>query len=291
MSTLTKNLKVLSHRLTPKYLLTRLAGFLAARDLGKTTTFFINVFINKYKINMSEANQENPASYHTFNDFFTRTLKPGMRPIDENEASIVMPVDGTMAEFGETKFERLIAAKGQDYSLRNLLGGSSDYQDFSNGNFACIYLSPSNYHRIHMPIDGTLKKMVYIPGKFYSVNPTYVEAIDELFTKNERVVCFFDTKAGPMAMVLVGATIVGSISTSWAGVITPGNKRELKTWDYSELTTPITLKKGEEMGKFLLGSTVITCFAPNGINFANELKTAQAVKLGTVLGTIPSTNK
>lgn len=286
MNSFVKNIKVLTHHLTPKYILTRIAGLLADQDLGSITTCFIKAFIKKYHIDMQEALKENPQDYHSFNEFFTRVLKPNARPIDNETNVVVMPVDGTMAEFGSTKYDRLIAAKGQDYSLKNLLGGGEDYKDFSNGDFACIYLSPSNYHRIHMPIDGTLKKMIYIPGKFYSVNPTYVEAIDELFTKNERVVCFFDTSAGPLAMVLVGATIVGSIATTWAGVITPQNKRKLKVWDYSNLEQPVNLKKGEEMGKFLLGSTVITCFGPNKISFIPELKTNHPVKLGTKLANI-----
>ena len=211
-----ESVKTIIHRMTPKYLLTRLAGVLARNELGSLTTWAITKFISKYGIDMSEAQKEKPEDYKTFNEFFTRDLKDGARPICPEENRLCMPVDGTIAEFGDITQGRIVAAKGQDYSFRVLVGGNDeDAAVFKDGKFICIYLSPANYHCIHMPIDGTLKKMLFVPGKYYSVNPTYVKTISELFTKNERAVCLFDTPAGPMAMVLVGATIVGSISTGY----------------------------------------------------------------------------
>ncbi len=285
MSILKKNLKVLAHRATPKFLLTRLAGVFARNELGEFTTWGIKKFAKHFNIDMTEAEKEDFADYKTFNEFFTRPLKSGVRPIDTDELHAVSPVDGTVAEFGKIEYDRLIAAKGQDYSLRNLLGNELEYKDFSGGEFACIYLSPANYHRIHMPVTGTLTKMVYIPGKYYSVNPTIVASIDELFTKNERVICFFDTEFGKMAMVLVGATIVGSIATVWENEISPKNKREKKVWNYENQAEKITIQKGEEMGRFYLGSTVITTFAPNKVTLAESLVTGNAIKLGEHLAT------
>lgn len=271
--------KVFIHYLTPKYFLTCLAGFFARRELGGLTTFFIKLFIKKFNINMSEAKIENPKDFKTFNEFFTRELKDGVRPIYGNENNICMPVDGTMAEFGPINDDTLIAAKGQEYSLQTLLGGQeSDATPFKNGSFACIYLSPSNYHRIHMPITGKLTKMVFIPGKYYSVNPTYVKHIPNLFAANERAVCFFETAVGPMAMTLVGATIVASIATIWHGEVAPNKLKKTTEWDYNDQN--IVIEKGKEMGSFYLGSTVILCFGKDAIKLAESYKTGDAVKLG-----------
>jgi phosphatidylserine decarboxylase len=280
------NIKVLIHHLTPKFMLTKLAGILASHQLGSLTTFMIKKFAAHYKINMSEAKKETPEEYKTFNEFFTRELKDNARPIYENENSVTMPVDGTLAEFGTISYGRLIAAKGQDYSLRDLLGGNTETAKlFENGKFACIYLSPMNYHRIHMPFTGKLRQMIFIPGKFYSVNPLYVSKIDNLFTRNERVVCIFDTKFGPMAMVLVGATIVGSIATKWAGRVYPQNRKDITVYNYKE-HEQISIDKGAEMGQFYLGSTVITIFPKSTVEFVNKLKTNDTVWLGNELANL-----
>ncbi|WP_405366752.1 archaetidylserine decarboxylase [Ruminobacter sp.] len=279
--------KTLIHRLTPKYLLTRLAGVLARNELGGLTTWAITQFIKKYKIDMSEALKEKPEEYKTFNEFFTRDLKDGARPVCPEESRLCMPVDGTVAEFGDITYGRIVAAKGQDYSFRSLIGGDdNDAAAFNDGKFICIYLSPANYHCIHMPVDGTLRKMVFVPGKYYSVNPTYVKTISELFTKNERAVCLFDTPAGPMAMVLVGATIVGSISTEWHGEVSPNRLREVTVWDYSDQN--ITLNKGDRMGKFYLGSTVILLFGRDAVSFVEGIESGKAVKFGEPLADIGS---
>ncbi|MDD6177670.1 MAG: archaetidylserine decarboxylase [Ruminobacter sp.] len=282
------NLKVFIHHLTPKFLLTKLAGFFADKNLGFITTSFIKIFVRHYKIDMSEALREKVEDYKTFNEFFVRELKDGARPIVEGEDTIASPVDGTMAEFGKISYGRLIAAKGQDYSLKELLGDDKDEaQKFIDGTFACIYLAPSNYHRIHMPVTGKLRKMIFVPGKFYSVNPTYVQKIDNLFTKNERAICFFDTPCGPMAMVLVGATIVGSIITKWAGKVYPSNRKTTTTYNYNG-DDQITINKGEEMGQFCLGSTVITIFGKDAVTLEESLKTGYTMKLGQKLGLINS---
>lgn len=277
-----ESVKTIIHRMTPKYLLTRLAGVLARNELGSLTTCAITKFISKYGIDMSEAQKEKPEDYKTFNEFFTRDLKDGARPICPEENRLCMPVDGTIAEFGDITQGRIVAAKGQDYSFRVLVGGNDeDAAVFKDGKFICIYLSPANYHCIHMPIDGTLKKMLFVPGKYYSVNPTYVKTISELFTKNERAVCLFDTPAGPMAMVLVGATIVGSISTEWHGEVSPNKLKQVTVWDYSD--KDISLKKGEKMGKFYLGSTVILLFGQDAVSFVDGLESGKPVKLGEPL--------
>jgi phosphatidylserine decarboxylase len=277
-----ESVKTIIHRMTPKYLLTRLAGVLARNELGSLTTWAITKFISKYGIDMSEAQKEKPEDYKTFNEFFTRDLKDGARPICPEENRLCRPVDGTIAEFGDITQGRIVAAKGQDYSFRVLVGGNDeDAAVFKDGKFICIYLSPANYHCIHMPIDGTLKKMLFVPGKYYSVNPTYVKTISELFTKNERAICLFDTPAGPMAMVLVGATIVGSISTEWHGEVSPNKLKQVTVWDYSD--KDISLKKGEKMGKFYLGSTVILLFGQDAVSFVDGLESGKPVKLGEPL--------
>jgi phosphatidylserine decarboxylase len=279
-----KTLKTLIHHLTPKQFLTRAAGFFAEREWGEVTTFVIETFISIYHIDMKEALKENPENYKTFNEFFIRELKPGLRPLPRGLNAIAAPVDGTIAEYGYITYGRLIAAKGQDYSLRNLLGGDEQVSaPFEDGNFETIYLAPSNYHRIHMPMAGTLRKIIYIPGKYYSVNPDYVERIEGLFAKNERAVAIFDTAAGPMALVFVGATIVGSIGITGIGIISPNKERKIKVTEFPAETAP-TYAKGEEIGYFKLGSTVITIFGKKSVTLSPEQKSGSAVKMGTLMG-------
>ena len=281
-----KTLKTLLHRITPKHLITRLAGFLAEKEMGDVTTFVIETFISIYNIDMKEAEKENPEDYKTFNEFFTRPLKAGQRPLARGQNVIVAPVDGTIAEYGYITYGRLIAAKGQDYSLRTLLGGDERVSAmFEDGNFETIYLAPSNYHRIHMPIAGTLRRIIYIPGKYYSVNPDYVERIEGLFTKNERAVALFDTPAGPMALVFVGATIVGSIGITGVGIISPNKERRVQITDFPDDTAP-SYAKGQEIGFFKLGSTVITVFGNNSVTLSPEQKSGSPVKMGTLMGYI-----
>ena len=250
-------LKVLPQYLLPKQLLTSLAGRLASQARGGTTTSVIGWFVKKYQVNMAEALNPDIASYATFNDFFTRALKPGARPLVATE--LICPVDGAISQFGDIKQDQIFQAKGHSYSTTALVGGDSTLAaQFQNGSFATLYLSPKDYHRIHMPCDGTLKRMIYVPGDLFSVNPTTACGVPGLFARNERTVCVFDTPEGPFVLVLVGATIVGSMATVWHGQINPPRSADVREWRYDD--EPISLKQGDEMGRFMLGSTVVMLF-------------------------------
>ncbi|UPR28381.1 phosphatidylserine decarboxylase [Vibrio crassostreae] len=267
----------------PQHGLTRLVGKLASAKAGGLTTAIINWFIKQYKVNMDEALHSDPKHFKTFNEFFVRELKEGMRPIAEGESVIVHPADARVSQFGPITDGQLIQAKGHDYSARELLGGDVALADeFKDGEFATLYLSPSDYHRVHMPCDGTLRQMIYVPGDLFSVNPLTAENVPNLFARNERVVCIFDTEFGPMAQVLVGATIVGSIEQVWAGTITPPRGNSVYKWDYpAQGNNAIILKKGEEMGRFKLGSTVINLFAKDAIKFDDTMQNGEKTVLGT----------
>jgi phosphatidylserine decarboxylase len=250
-------LKVLPQYLLPKLLLTSLAGRFASRARGNTTTSVIRWFVKKYQVNMAEALNPDISSYSSFNDFFTRALKPGVRPLAE--AELVCPVDGAISQFGDIKQDQIFQAKGHSYSTTALVGGDSALAgQFQNGSFATIYLSPKDYHRIHMPCDGRLTRMIYVPGDLFSVNPTTARGVPGLFARNERVVCVFDTAQGPFVLVLVGATIVGSMATVWHGQINPPRPTDTREWRYDDEL--ISLKQGDEMGRFMLGSTVVMLF-------------------------------
>ncbi|WP_082766731.1 archaetidylserine decarboxylase [Ferrimonas marina] len=281
-------LKVNLQYVMPKHALSRLVGKFAASESGWATTAFINWFIRQYKINMQEALIEDPKGFKTFNDFFTRELKPGLRPLDEGEKTLVQPVDGCVSQLGPIVDERIFQAKGHDYGLLELLGGhKADAAPFKDGHFTTIYLSPQDYHRIHMPCAGTLRRMIYVPGDLFSVNPLTTENVPGLFARNERVVTLFDTEHGPMAMVLVGATIVASIETVWSGTVTPPAGAQIMSWDYpAEGEQAIRLEKGEEMGRFKLGSTVVACFGAEMLEGFDEAFTAGAkTRLGQAMAT------
>ncbi|MEG3222178.1 archaetidylserine decarboxylase [Vibrio gigantis] len=267
----------------PQHGLTRLVGKLASAKAGGLTTAIINWFIKQYKVNMDEALHSDPKHFKTFNEFFVRELKDGMRPIAEGDSVIVHPADARVSQFGPITDGQLIQAKGHNYSARELLGGDAGLaEEFKDGEFATLYLSPSDYHRVHMPCDGTLRQMIYVPGDLFSVNPLTAENVPNLFARNERVVCIFDTEFGPMAQVLVGATIVGSIEQVWAGTITPPRGNSVYKWDYpAQGDTAIALKKGEEMGRFKLGSTVINLFAKDAIKFDETMLNGEKTVLGT----------
>ena len=250
-------LKVLPQYVLPKQLLTNLAGRYASQARGSTTTSVIRWFVKKYQVNMAEALNPDISSYATFNDFFTRALKPGVRPLAEVE--LICPVDGAISQFGDIKQDQIFQAKGHSYSTTALVGGDSTLATkFQNGSFATLYLSPKDYHRIHMPCDGTLKRMIYVPGDLFSVNPTTARGVPGLFARNERVVCVFDTAQGSFVLVLVGATIVGSMATVWHGQINPPRSANVREWRYDDEL--ISLKQGDEMGRFMLGSTVVMLF-------------------------------
>ncbi|WP_119009365.1 archaetidylserine decarboxylase [Vibrio superstes] len=267
----------------PQHGLTRLVGKLASAKLGGVTTSIIRGFIKQYKINMDEALHSDPAHFETFNEFFVRELKPGIRPVVEDDSVITHPADACVSQFGPIEDGKLIQAKKHSYSARELLGGDLNLaESFADGSFATLYLSPSDYHRVHMPCDGTLRQMIYVPGDLFSVNPLTAENVENLFARNERVVCIFDTEFGPMAQVLVGATIVGSIELTWAGTVTPPRGNTVYRWDYpADGEKAIHIKKGEEMGRFKLGSTVINLFPKGAIEFDESMQLEAITRLGT----------
>ena len=265
----------------PHHLLSRWIGRLAECETTWFKNRLITWFVKRYQVNMSEAQLEDTSAYKHFNDFFTRALKPDARPLDQSEKAVLSPADGVISQVGTIEHGRIFQAKGHSFSLVELLGGDAERATpFMGGNFSTVYLSPKDYHRVHMPLTGILREMVYIPGRLFSVNHTTAENVPELFARNERVACIFDTEHGPMAVVLVGAMIVASIETVWAGMITPP-LRELRSYDYSQAARqPITLEKGAELGRFKLGSTAVVLFGPGHVNWESELQAASAVQVG-----------
>jgi len=246
---------------------------------------FINWFIKQYQVDMSIAANPDPESYVTFNEFFTRALAEGQRPIAASKNTIACPADGCISQLGEIKHGQIFQAKGHEYSLLELIGGDGHIaKHFRDGHFATIYLSPKDYHRVHMPVSGSLRTMIHVPGDLFSVNETTANNVPRLFARNERVVALFDTDLGPMAVILVGAMIVASIETVWAGLITPVNK-QVRTTEY-KTSTEITLKKGEEMGQFKLGSTAIVLFGKDIIDWDQQLAAGTKVMMGQSIGAI-----
>jgi phosphatidylserine decarboxylase len=276
---------ILSQYLLPHHLLSRLIGCAAECKISWFKNRLIGWFAQQYQVNMSEAQTEDLTAFAHFNDFFTRALKEGARPLDSTAGAVLCPADGAVSQLGKIEQGRVFQAKGHNFSVSELLGGDSERAAaFMGGEFATIYLSPKDYHRVHMPLTGTLREMVYVPGRLFSVNQTTAENVPELFARNERVVCLFDTERGPMAVVLVGAMIVASIETVWAGLITPP-KRTLKTFKYDEASrAPIVLEKGAELGRFKLGSTAIVLFGPEQVQWADNLTANSAVQMGQLLG-------
>jgi phosphatidylserine decarboxylase len=273
-------LKVLPQYLLPKRALTVYAGWRASRRWGARTTKLIRWFIDKYGVDMGEAANPDPASYASFNEFFTRALKPGVRPLAQ--ADLVCPVDGAISQFGAIRRDQILQAKGHDYSTTALVGGDAALAArFDDGHFATLYLSPKDYHRIHMPCDGRLLRMIHVPGELFSVNPATARGVPGLFARNERVVCVFDSARGPFVLALVGATIVGSMATAWHGVVNPPRSSRLREWRYDDRA--IVLKQGDEMGRFLLGSTVVMLFPAGSLRFNPAWAPARAIRLGEAM--------
>ncbi|WP_162541224.1 archaetidylserine decarboxylase [Aggregatibacter segnis] len=278
--------KVAFQYIMPQLYLTQLAGWFAQQKWGAVTHFVIKVFAKKYNVDMSEAKKENFSDYESFNQFFIRELKDDARKINENPTALCLPADGRVSQIGHIDDERLLQAKGHFFSLSDLLAGDEELVNtFKNGEFATIYLSPRDYHRVHMPCDATLRKMIYVPGDLFSVNPFLAEHVPNLFARNERVICVFDTAFGPMVQILVGATITASMSTVWAGVINPPRTGEIKVWTYQG-DNAIKLTKGQEMGAFQLGSTVINLFPANSVTLAEHLEVDVPVRMGEILATM-----
>jgi len=270
-------LAVLPQYLIPKQALTALAGKVASAQGGALTTRLIRWFVGRYGVNMSEAADPDIASYPSFNAFFTRALKPGARPLAS--ADLVCPVDGAISQIGAIERDQIFQAKGHHYSTTALVGGDAELAArFENGHFATLYLSPKDYHRIHMPCDGRLTRMIHVPGELFSVNPTTARGVSGLFARNERVVCVFDAPRGPFVLVLVGATIVGSMATVWHGVVNPPRVKAAREWRYDD--QPTSLKQGDEMGRFLLGSTVVMLFPKAPLQFNPSWQPAGAIRMG-----------
>ena len=274
---LSERLAVLSQYLLPKQALTVLAGRLAGWQGGAVTTGAIRRFVARYGVNMDEAANPDVASYRSFNEFFTRPLKSGARPVAD--APYVSPVDGAISQCGPIEGDRIFQAKGHSYTTQALVGGDAALAaQFQGGEFATLYLSPRDYHRIHMPCAGRLTRMIHVPGDLFSVNPVTARGVPGLFARNERVVCVFEGERGPFVMVLVGATIVGSMATVWHGVVNPPRTGALRSWDYADQS--IVLEQGDEMGRFLLGSTVVLLFPQGPLRFNEAWAPAHAVRLG-----------
>jgi phosphatidylserine decarboxylase len=265
----------------PKQAMTAFGGLVASWRGGAVTTWIIRRFVAKYGVNMAEAQQPDITAYPSFNAFFTRALKPDARPLAD--APLVCPVDGAISQFGAIEHDQIFQAKGHQYSTTALLGGDAALAaPFQDGSFATIYLSPKDYHRIHMPCAGRLTQMIYVPGDLFSVNPTTARGVPGLFARNERVVCMFESAHGPFALVLVGATIVGSMATVWHGVINPPRGGAVKRWHYAD--GEVSLDQGQEMGRFLLGSTVVLLFPKTpALQFNRSWVAGGAVRMGEAM--------
>lgn len=270
-------LKVNLQYFLPKHLISWGASVLANAKLGRCTTFAIEQFAKHYKINLEEMDGD-IEDFETFNEFFTRPLKPNARPINADNNSVVFPADGRISQFGSLKADFMLQAKGHYFTTETLLGDETDAKYFENGKFMTVYLSPSDYHRVHIPFAGRLLKMTYIPGELFSVNPLYTKHIPELLARNERVVCLFETAIGKMAVVFVGAVVVGSVYTDWDGVVAPNGSYDVCVTTYER--EKLDYEKGAEIGKFLMGSTVICLFEKDKIDFVNGLEKEQKTRVG-----------
>ena len=277
---LAERLAVAPQYLMPKQAMTAFAGVVANWRGGGATTAIIHRFVAKYGVDMAEAAEPDIARYASFNDFFTRALAPSARPLAATD--LVSPVDGAISQFGTIAGDQIFQAKGHRYSTTALVGGDAALAaPFENGHFATLYLSPKDYHRIHMPCAGKLVRMIHVPGDLFSVNPTTARGVPGLFARNERVVCVFDGERGPWVLVLVGATIVGSMATVWHGIVNPPRPGTVRDWRYEE--RDVRLAQGEEMGRFLLGSTVVLLFPPAPLQFNLAWVPGGAIRMGEAM--------
>ena len=282
---MSERLAVLAQYLLPKQALTALAGRFASARAGGLTTAVIRWFVGRYGVNMAEAANPDIAAYASFNEFFTRPLQEGARPLAA--ADFICPVDGAISQFGAIDRDRIFQAKGHSYSTTALVGGDAALAaQFENGHFATLYLSPKDYHRIHMPCAGRLTRMIHVPGDLFSVNPVTARGVPGLFARNERVVCVFEGEAGPFVLVLVGATIVGSMATVWHGVVNPPRPGHLREWRYED--QDLRFRQGDEMGRFLLGSTVVMLFPQQTLGFNPDWSPQRPIRLGEKMGNRPA---
>lgn len=280
------SIKIRLQYLLPKLGLTRLAGWGADKQGGWLTQLVIKAFARYYHVDMKEAQDPEFSAYRSFNEFFVRPLRAGVRPVVAEENLLAQPADGAISQLGAIHDGQILQAKGHNYTLEALLAGNYMLAaEFQNGHFVTTYLAPRDYHRVHMPCDGALREMIYVPGDLFSVNPLTAANVPNLFARNERVICIFDTAFGPMAQILVGATIVGSIETVWAGTITPPREGVIRRWTYPQAGAEgaVVLEKGQEMGRFKLGSTVINLFAEGKVYLAPQLNSGSVTRMGEVL--------
>lgn len=271
--------------LLPHHLLGRLAHWITRCEWPPVKDWLIRKAVARFHVDMTQAAESDPAAYASFNAFFTRELRPGARPVCEGAGAICCPSDGEISQIGSISDGMLVQAKAWDYSLRDLLGGDSQLAaELADGSYATIYLSPRDYHRVHMPLAGTLRRMVHVPGRLFSVNQTTTEALPRLFARNERVVSVFDTGQGPMAVILVGAFFVGSMDTVWAGTVAPAHRRAT-VWDYAG-RAEVRLERGAELGRFNMGSTVIVLLGSDRVQWAESAGPGKPVRMGEALGTL-----
>ena len=280
-------IKTLPQYILPQHVLSRCMYRIARWRWGPWKNLVIRLFIRQFQVDMQIAEQADPRSFASFNEFFTRRLKNSERPIDDTASSIVSPVDGNISQLGDIDEDAILQAKGKQFSLRALLANDTNtINRFTFGSFATIYLSPKDYHRIHLPVDGELLKMTYVPGHLFSVNAATSKNVDQLFARNERLICLFETEFGLMAEILVGAIFVGGMETVWQGEITPARPRELRLWEYDPASdTQTNYAKGEEMGRFNMGSTVILLFEQGRMKWSTALHSGTKVQMGQLIGT------
>ncbi|WWP01698.1 MAG: archaetidylserine decarboxylase [Candidatus Dasytiphilus stammeri] len=284
-----ENIKIRLKKYSPKIIITNFIGWLANLRLGMINKIIIYLFIKYYHIDMSNASHQEISYYKTFNQFFTRALRDEKHPINLDPNILVCPVDGEISQLGYIENNKIFQAKGHYYTLDALLAGKiTMIKLFRHGNFVTIYLSPQDYHRVHMPCNGVLREMIYVPGTLFSVNPCATHDIPNLFARNERIICLFDTQFGPLIQIMVGATLVGSIETIWHGTITPPRDGIIKYWSWPAFSKKnpnqsIRLFKGQEMGQFKLGSTVINLFTPNRVKLVEHLRSKSITRIGQPL--------
>jgi phosphatidylserine decarboxylase len=278
-------LATLPQYILPHHALSRVMRCFSRSENNFIKTLFITQIIKRYQVNMAESSVEDINEFKSFNHFFTRELKPGLRPVTSDANAVACPADGAISQAGRITDGNIFQAKGKSFTATDLLGGSAERAaPFNNGVFSTIYLAPKDYHRLHMPLTGTLREMVHVPGRLFSVNTVTANNVPGLFARNERVVAIFDTAAGPMALVLVGAIFVCSIETVWHGEVSPPTVSSVQTWQYKD--NPVTLNIGEELGRFNMGSTIIVLFGEDKVQWAKAIAAGVPVKLGEKMGAV-----
>ena len=276
-------LTTLPQYILPHHFLSTVMSKFTHSEIKVWKNLMISQIIKFYGVNMSESKEQNIDNFSSFNQFFTRELNPDVRPVTTVKNAIACPADGAVSQAGIIEQGKIFQAKGKSFSAIDLLGGDAERaKPFENGSFTTIYLSPKDYHRLHMPVKGTLTEMVHIPGRLFSVNTATTNSVPGLFARNERVACLFDTEHGPMALILVGAIFVSSVETTWHGVVTPPTIDSVRTWKYQN--NEIVISKGEEMGRFNMGSTIIVLFGKDKIEWEESFKAGKTVKLGEMIG-------